>query len=447
MNRLLDQRTYISRITLDSKDVSVAGRILAVRSMKNYCFCDIADMTGKIQVIISAERNLDTPSVGDIVLFSGDAVSAKSGQLSIDCKQVVSLSKGNVDVSNALKARAAGTGDLSRRSLNLMVDDKLKNMVKARSLLIGIIRDHFRSEDFLEVDTPVMSFSRFAGTADVFETRSRTLEKNLYLRGTLEDYLKQLVVAGFEKVFQVGDCFRNESPALIQFTMLEATWAYAKSEQMLGLIQELITAICTQLPEELVDPVAKSELSQNIEVVTFWGVLEDYFKVDIRTLDSEEVEKLARKEGYEHHLSGQLEFELAKFGYDVIKRTLARKFTVPTFVGRFPVSISPLAKEIQDGSGEADRGYGFFRGQRLFEVVEEASSHEEQLRKFQMQDDRGHHRVQTFKHDDLLTSLSYGCPPMAGLGFNINRVLAVLLSTDKTSDVVPFPLTSAALPL
>ncbi|MDO8482735.1 MAG: amino acid--tRNA ligase-related protein, partial [bacterium] len=258
---------------------------------------------------------------------------------------------------------------------------------------------------------------------------------------------KQLVVAGFEKVFQIGDCFRNESPALIEFTMLEATWAYAKSEQMLQFIQELITNICEQLPEELVDPVAKKELAKKIEVVTFWGILEEYFGIDIRTLKTNQVVELAKKEGYAFHVSYKPEYELAKFGYDVIKRTLAGKFDAPTFVGRFPVSISPLAKKIQDGSDEADRGYGFFRGQRLFEVVEEASSYQEQLSKFQVQDDRGHRKVQTFKHDDLLTSLSYGCPPMAGLGFNVNRVLAVLLNVTRTSDVVPFPLTSAALPL
>jgi len=320
-------------------------------------------------------------------------------------------------------------------------------MVIARSLYIGIIRDHFRAHEFLEVDTPVVSTSRFAGTADVFETKSRTLDKSLYLRGTLEDYLKQLVVSGFEKVFQIGDCFRNESPALIEFSMLEATWAYATSEQMLELIQELIIELCDKLPGELIDKNAKDELSKKIEVVTFWGVLEEYFKVDIRTLDVGRLRGFAEKENYVYPVQGNNEYELAKFGYDVIKRSLANNFIVPTFVGRFPAVISPLAKAIPDGSGEADRGYGFFRGQRLFEVVEEANSYEEQLSKFQSQDERSHDAQRSFKHDDLLSALSYGCPPMAGLGFNINRVLAVLLNVNRTSDVVAFPLTSAALPL
>lgn len=444
----MDKRVLIADISPESTEIVVAGRIMSARKMKNYCFYDISDMSGKIQLIIATADSVRQPDVGDIVLASGQMTTTKAGQPSIYCLEVQVLSKGSIDVVSAIKSAATpGVEIRGQRSLNLMLNNNLKNMVTARSVFISIIRDHFRESNFLEIDTPVMSYSRFAGTADVFETKSRTLDRNLYLRGTLEDYLKQLVVAGFEKVFQIGDCFRNESPALITFTMLEATWAYAKSEQMLELIQTLITKLCVQLPDELVDPVARNELSKKIEVVTFWGVLEQYFGTDIRTLSSDEVRELAHIEGYVLPETEQYHYELAKFGYDVIKRTLANKFKSPTFVGRFPAVISPLAKEIQDGSGEADRGYGFFRGQRLFEVVEEASDYQEQLNKFQAQDDRSYRKTHSFKHDDLLTSLSYGCPPMAGLGFNINRVLAVLLNVNRTSDIVAFPLTSATLPL
>lgn len=442
------KREYIANINMNLSNATVAGRVMSVRKMKNYSFCDIADASGKIQLIIVASKNLPTPEVADIILAAGPVVTTKSGQTSIECYRLETLSKGSKAVLNAIKAVSAVGGDINGpRSLSLLVNDDLKNMVRARSIFIDTVRTHFKNGGFLDVDTPIMSYSRFAGTADVFQTRSRTMEKDLYLRGTLEDYLKQLVVAGFEKVFQIGDCFRNESPALIEFTMLEATWAYASSEQMLHFVQELITTVCNQLPDELVDQEAKKEFAKKIQTVTFWDTLESYFKVDIRTLDYEEVQALAEKEGYALHDSPQLDYELAKFGYEVIKRKLANTFEAPTFVGRFPACISPLAKEIQDGSGEADRGYGFFRGQRLFEVVAEASDYHEQLEKFNAQDTRGHQKVETFKHDDLLTALSYGCPPMAGLGFNINRVLAVLLNVTRTSDVVAFPLTKAALPL
>ncbi|MES2876226.1 MAG: amino acid--tRNA ligase-related protein [Patescibacteria group bacterium] len=444
----MDNRISIAAVRANAQSVTVAGRIMAHRKMKNYGFYDVIDESGKIQLLIESSSSLASPNVGDIVCASGAVTTTKTGQLSVKCLDIQILSKGSPDILNALRAISTKDLDLrSQRSLSLMVDNDLKKMVNARSLFIDIIRSHLKTGGFMEVDTPVMSYSRFAGTASVFETQSRTLDKNLYLRGTLEDYLKQLVVAGFEKVFQVGDCFRNESPALISFTMLEATWAYATSEQMLDFTQELVSRLCNDIPDELVDIEMKTELSKKFEVVTFWNVLENYFGFDIRALELVQVQELAKKEGYALPESQHFEYEIAKFGYDVIKRRLAKSFESPTFVSRFPACISPLAKMANNETGEAYRGYGFFKGQRLFEVVEEASDYQEQLDKFQAQDDRSNRSDYSFKHDDLLVSLSYGCPPMAGLGFNVNRVLAVLLNVNRTSDVVAFPLTSAALPL
>jgi lysyl-tRNA synthetase, class II len=441
-------RKPIAKVTLKLKKAAVAGRIISVRKMKNFSFCDIADISGSIQLVINSSTKIQSPAIGDIVVADGEPFRTKSGQLSLKCAGLEILSKGSKDVSNAISKPSANSKDVrSQRSLELMASSELRKMVVARSLFINIVRDCFRKNDFLEVDTPVLSHARFAGTADVFETKSQSLGRNLYLRGTLEDYLKQLIVAGFEKVFQIGDCFRNESPSLIEFTMLEATWAYGKSGQMLKIVQDIIHALCEQLPDSLVDSTVKKELSKEFVVTPFWEVLAGHFKADIRTLNPDKIKKLAREAGYIFPDSKHYDYELSKFGYDVIKRTLSKEFESPTFVSRFPSNISPLAKEINDGSGEADRGYGFFHGQRLFEVVAEADSYEEQLKKFQDQDDRSHQRAHSFKHDDLLTALSYGCPPMAGLGFNINRILAVLLNVNRTSEVMAFPITSAPLPL
>ncbi len=442
----MEGRILIANVHLKLHHAIVAGRIKSVRKMKNYCFCDISDMSGNIQLVINSNGAIRLPNTGDIVMVSGEPVTTKTNQLSINCSTITILSSSSEEVTNAINNHSVKNKVRSRRSLDLMVNEDLRRMVKVRSLFIGIVRDHFKEGGFLEVDTPVLSHARFAGTAEVFETKSRTLERDLYLRGTLEDYLKQLVIAGFEKVFQIGDCFRNESPSLIEFTMLEATWAYSTSEEMLQFIQDLILKLCAQLPSDLINPIIKKELSTKIKVVTFWEVLEGYFGVDMRNLNYDDIRKLAKSHGYTFPKSKHNEYEVAKFGYDIIKRELSGGFELPTFVGRFPACISPLAREISDGSGEADRGYGFFKGQRLFEVVMEANSFNEQLKKFQDQDDRSH-RKESFKHDDLLASLRYGCPPMAGLGFNINRVLAVFLNVSRTSDVVAFPLTSATLPL
>lgn len=445
----MSKRTYVKDVTLDLAEVTIAGRIMSVRTMKNFSFFDVTDQSGKMQIMVTTESHIAVPAVGVIITAVGTPWLTKTGQISVKCHSLSVLSKSTDDISNAIN-KGLSLGERSvreKRSLEMIVSDDLRNMVRARSIFMTIVRDQMQNSGFMEVDTPVLSPLRFAGTADVFETTSKSLARQLYLRGTLEDYLKQLVVAGFERVFQIGDCFRNESQALIEFTMLEAMWAYGTSTEMLQLVQDIIQRLCNEIPETLVDSDAKNDLSKKFQTVAFWDLLNDHFKQDLRALSSEEIKKLTKAHGYViSDIGKDFEYKVANFGYDVIKRVLSKDFKSPTFVNRFPACISPLAKAYDD-SGEADRGYGFFRGQRLFEVVTEASDYKEQLQKFKDQDERNPLPAQSFKHDELLNALSYGCPPLAGLGFNVNRILAVLLDKTRTSDVVPFPITSAPLPL
>lgn len=446
----MSKRIHATDVRTGLKNVTLAGRIVALRTMKNLSFIDLIDQSGKIQIAVPTESDIVVPAIGSIIEIEGSSFLTKRNQISVKCQSLTVLSKTSHDVSNAINKGLSSTDRSVRekRSLEIIVNDDLKNMIKARSYFIKIVRDHMEQSSFMEVDTPVLSPFRFAGTANVFETKSRSLARQLYLRGTLEDYLKQLVVSGFEKVFQIGDCFRNESQSLIEFTMLEASWAYGTSTEMLKLVEDLIQRLCNEIPESLIDPIAKKELSKKFVTVSFWDLLADYFKNDLRTMSREKILELAQKHDYKiSNTDKDFDYKVANFGYDIIKRVLSKEFKSPTFVNNFPACISPLAKAYADKNDEADRGYGFFRGQRLFEVVTEANEYEEQLEKFKEQDRRNPLPSHSFKHDELLNALSYGCPPLAGLGFNINRILAVLLNKTRTSDVVAFPITSAPLPL
>ncbi len=282
----MKNRSIISSLAIESINVTVAGRIVALRKMKNYCFCDMTDMSGKIQLVI-ADMELALPNVGDIVKAEGKTFITKTGQLSIECSHLQIISQSTIEVANALKNVSYNKFDINRqRSLNIITNEDLKKMIKVRSSFIEIIRQQLRLNGFLEIDAPVLSYSRFAGTADAFVVKSRKLDRDLYLRGTLEIYLKELIVAGFEKVFQVGDCFRNESPSLIEFTLLEANWAYADSTEMLNLIQDIIKSLCEQLSDSDVDPSIKRILAKKIVTVTFWDALNKYFGLDIRNITS-----------------------------------------------------------------------------------------------------------------------------------------------------------------
>lgn len=125
----MDKRELIVNVKAESTKASVAGRIMSVRKMKNYNFCDIVDISAKMQLIVATTSKLTIPNVGDIVLATGNVVTTKAGQLSVQCSDLQILSKGSVDVLNAIKSVSTpGLEFNGQRSLNLMVNDNLKNM-------------------------------------------------------------------------------------------------------------------------------------------------------------------------------------------------------------------------------------------------------------------------------------------------------------------------------
>ena len=433
----------------------VAGRVVAVRRMSKATFFDLRDGSSKIQVAILADEltgklPFTPPALGDIVAVEGRFAPTRSGHPSIEPSAISVLSVRTTPLADRMRTtpRSSSRSVVEKRTLDFLTDDALREALVARSQTLTTLRNRLGIHDFLEVDTPVLALDRFVGSATPFSVASKTLKRDLYLRGTLENDLKQLVVGGFEKVYEIGDCFRNESPSLIEFTMLEATWAYGTSSGMLTLAQDLVGAVCDALAVGPVDESVRIALRSPWRMITFWSAVEGQLGFDARTAPWEQLIETARSRAYKLPADPpSRELEAAKFGQFVIKQLVSSSLESPTFVGRFPSIISPLAKDFGDGSGEADRGYMFFRGYRVCEVVTEINDPEEQRRKFELQDSLGVGDEKSNVNGRLIEALGYGCPPMAGLGFNINRFLAVLLNRPRTSDVLYFPLTSEPHPL
>lgn len=427
---------------------NLLGRVTAIRRMGKAAFFDVRDESGDAQV---ADFGRQTRfSVGDIVRVTGTGFRTRSGHPSLHAQEIEVLARRTASLASwkAPTDRSTTRPVTRGRTLDLLADADLRSALRARSLMIGAIRRTMVSAGFSEADTPTLTPDRFVGSATPFTVTSRSSGRDLHLRGTLEAQLKKLVVAGFERVFEIGACFRNESLALAEFTMLEAMWAFATSGEMLQLARELFTAIAADVSAENVDDAATSALAGAWDVVDFWDVVEGHVGRPLREIDEVSLRKLAEQQRY--GLAAEithLPFETAKFAQLLLKRDISRVFPRPTFVGRFPAVISPLARDNRDDSGTADRGYAFFNGQRLCEVVAENHDPHEQMAKFRFQESLGVAVASTSVNEALLDALALGCPPAAGLGFNINRVLATMLGRYRTSDVLAFPLTSEPLPL
>lgn len=286
------------------------------------------------------------------------------------------------------------------------------------------IRESLLEFGFDEVDVPAIVSSPFAGTANLFRLDSADLGSvDLYLRGSLESHLKQLMVAGLESAYCMGPSFRNESAELHEFLMVEGITSRFSQRELIGIVEKIVQDAALSVrgfpaaPEGNVGALAMPWRRETFSSAT--GVS-------------------AREEA------------AVKRAYGELRGPISDRFRSPVFVDKFPEILSPLAKRDESMPGDAMRGFMFFSGFRICEVVQEQVDAEEQRAVFESQ------RIAMGEHHDrqgdswgydsaLLEALKLGCPPLSGFGLHVNRLVAAITGARRVSDVVPFPLASGPI--
>jgi len=435
------------------REVRVAGRVRSVRRMRATTFFDVSDISGTIQCALPtpiAEDERLKPGV--LVDLQGVLDRTRTGALVIMASEPSDvLTIGAAAMTQELKAERlhrTGRSVRDQRAQEILVDAALQRRLVERAKTLHRLRGVMYDNEFLEVDTPVLALDRFAGSAESFAVTSKSLARTLYLRGSLENHLKQLVVGGMERVFNVGPSFRNESEALIEFLMLEGAMAYASQMEAMTMIEHLTRVLAEEFEATAADPDAREALMLPWRVVDFHDLLSTHLNFDTRTVTLADVRNAAAR----HELDltvpdGDPADAMANLGYTLLKWHIADELKEPTFVNHFPTRLSPLARACSTRPDVADRGYMFFRGHRMCEIVQEENDVIRQRSNFERQDEGRNDPTTSTSHvnEVLLDALALGCPPTAGFGFHINRFVAAVSGQDRVSDVVPFPLTSARI--
>lgn len=437
----------ISNAKTIGKEMVVAGRIWSVREHGNCCFADIKDETGKIQLFLQKKKLgekfklIELLDIGDFVWAKGEVIKTKSGEISIDVVDHGILTKSIRPIPSTWHGLKDIEARYRQRYIDLLLNDELKNLFKKKTVFWHSMREFLYEKGFLEVETPVLECTVGGADANPFITHHDALDIDLYLRISMgELWQKRLMVAGFEKTFEIGRQFRNEGISrehLQDYTQMEFYWAYADYEDSMELVEEMYKYVAKKTFGELKFKIDKFEidLSKPWKRIDYTKTLLEQTGVDISKAKIDEIEaKLVElKVPFEKKATkGRL--------IDTLWKSIRRSIAGPAFLVGHPVEVSPLAKRKEDNPEITERYQVIIAGSEMGNGYSELNDPADQAERFEEQQkmrDKGDKDAQMHDHD-FVKALEYGMPPATGFG--VSERLFSFLADKPIRETVLFPL-------
>jgi len=430
------------------KEVTIAGRIMAMRSHGKSVFCDIRDQQAKVQIYVKEDivgkdkfGVFEKVDIGDIIAASGGIFKTRTGELTIKVVDFTLLSKS----LRPLPEKWHGLKDVEtryrQRYVDLIVNEEVKNIFYARSRIISKIRQFLDSRGYLEVETPMMHSIPGGAAGKPFKTHHETLDMDLYLRIAPELYLKKLLVGGFERIYEINRSFRNEGISIKhnpEFTMLEVYTAYSDCEGTMKLTEELIRFAAKEVlgKEELEYQGQKIDLTK-WERVSFAALMKENFGINPDDDTKTWIEKL-KKKNIQLEKGAVSRTQILNIIADLIEPTAKSH---PVFVVDIFTELCPLAKTKKDNPLLTDRFELFLGGMEVANAYSELNDPIEQRKRFEEQVEAENRTPRTENRidEDFVRALEYGMPPAGGLGIGIDRLVMIFTNSASIRDVILFP--------
>ena len=482
-----DARTEGTRFDKDkvaakSARFRVAGRILFLRSFGAGAFIRLRDRTGELQlycqeVTLGAEyARLDELDLGDFVEAEGETVATDKGELSLSPTKIRLLTKAHRPLPTKTSFKDVEQR-YRMRYVDLVANASVQAAFRGRTAIVAAVREFLDGRGFFEVETPTMSQLVGGALARPFETHHNALDMKLFLRIAPELYLKRLVVGGFERVYEVARCYRNEGLSTRhnpEFTMLEYYQAYATYETLMDQTEEMFRFVDQRLLERFPEAHAKWSESRTFSLEKFVRIsmkdlvaraldaagLPKEAATDVALPDApiKEWAKLAKPKGrdidWANFRKGAAKCDSAGETLFAAYEYLAEPFltkdyrtesgdkSVPVFVVDYPVEVSPLARKKDADPSLVDRFELFVDGREICNAFSELNDPDDQAERFRAQSEKkAKGAEETMDYDeDYIRALEYGMPPTAGFGMGVDRLAMLLTGSPSIRDVVLFPL-------
>lgn len=430
-------------------EVIVAGRVTALRRMGKTAFLDVRDGSGRIQVqgrvdtLGDAFELLSLLDLGDFLEIRGAVFRTRTGEVTVGATSWRVITK----ALRPLPEKWHGITDMEvryrQRYLDLIANERSREIARTRAEVVASIRRFFYSRGFMEVDTPVLQEHAGGAAARPFVTHHNALDRDLYLRISLELHLKRLLVGGFDRVFELGRVFRNEgidrrhNP---EFTLLESYEAYADYLDVADMVEALLKQVAQEVAGTLRVPFGEHEIDLETpwRRTTYRELLRDETGLDY--VDYPDVASLraaaaARGVHVDEHASW------GKVLDEVMSTLVEPKLIQPTFVFDYPAEFSPLAKRKDGDPTVAERFELFAIGYELANAYSEQNDPVEQRERMveQASKQAGGDDEAEVADEDFLLALEYGMPPAGGLGIGLERLVMLITGEPSIREVILFP--------
>jgi lysyl-tRNA synthetase, class II len=448
-------------------EVRTAGRIVALRPHGKAAFAHLAGDGVRLQIYVKLDvvgergfKIFQLLDLGDIIGISGHLFRTKTNELTVWVETLELLSKALLPLPEKWHGLADVEQRYRRRYLDLIVNDRARQIFIRRAQIVAAFRHFFDSHGYLEVETPMMHPILGGATARPFVTHHNTFDMDLYLRIAPELYLKRLVVGGLDRVYEINRNFRNEGIDAIhtpEFTMLEFYQAYSDYLELMDMTEELFRSVAEKVcgttkvryGEDEIDFRRCERLSMRDAIVSYW-VAEMGVAPTREELASQRgpqkiaarYNALASSRGYDP-IVGIDKLSDGELIGDLFEAVAEPHLVQPTFIYDFPTEISPLAKRKADDPSTAERFELFIAGMELANGFSELNDPFDQEQRFQQQVQKGGQEAPKEVDVDYIRALSHGLPPTAGEGIGIDRLVMLLTDSHSIREVILFPLLRA----
>ena len=444
------------------RQVCVAGRIMSRRIMGKASFVELQDSKGRIQIYIAGEdiNTAEQPEmyntvfkklldIGDFIGIKGFVFRTRMGEISVHAQEITVLSKSirplpivKYKDNEAFDAFDAPEQRYRQRYVDLVVNDGIKDIFVKRTNIYRSMREYFDSQNYIEVETPILQPIPGGAAARPFITHHNALDIPLYLRIANELYLKRLIVGGFEGVYEFSKNFRNEGMDRThnpEFTAMEIYVAYKDYNWMMEFTEKMVEKICLD-----VNGTTELKVGDNIisfktpfKRVTMLDAIKEHTGYDLMGKTEEQIREIAQKLNIEvNDTMGK-----GKLIDEIFGEKCEGSYIQPTFITDYPIEMSPLCKRHRSNPELTERFELMVNGKELANAYSELNDPIDQLERFQEQlrlSEKGDDEAM-FIDMDFVRALEYGMPPTSGMGIGMDRLVMLMTGQAAIQEVLLFP--------